>query len=252
MHRSIAIITVNKDGRNLSKRLKAVFRDARVFNARMDRSGSLKSLVKTIFYEYDALIFIAALGITIRLIGRLTRNKSNDPAVVSVDSAGRYAISALSGHEGGANELAFQAAACLDAFPVITTASEAHKKLIVGIGTRKGIAASRVKDAVNHILSKNRIGLDEIRAAATIDLKKRETGLIEACAGLKLPLVFIPKESIKRFKAGISGSGAARRHIGVDGVCEPSALLAGRRTQLIAKKEILCGVTVAIAREDCA
>lgn len=246
----LAIITINKAGLNLAKRLKASFKEARVFYCKMDRNGSLKSAVKNIFYEYGALIFIAALGVTVRLIGPLARNKLKDPAVVSVDSAGRFALSVLCGHEGGANDLAFRVAACLDALPVITTGLETNKKFVLGIGTRKGIDPSRVKEAIKHALSRYRIGLDKVRLAATIDIKKNEKGLLEACRDLKLPLVFITKERIEHFKTGTPASGVVKRHIGVDGVCEQSALLAGRRAKLIAKKEILGGVTIAIARES--
>lgn len=248
--RKIAIITINQEGAKLAKKLNAYFKDAQIFDGRMDRSGSLKDLARAIFYKYDALIFIAAVGITVRLIGSLARSKSSDPAVVSVDSAGRFAISVLSGHEGGANRLTFLAAACLDAMPVVTTAQQTHKKFTVGVGTRRGIKAAGVKRAIRYVLKKKGIGLEEIRVAATVDLKKNEHGLLKACADLDLPLVFIPKDNIKYFRAaGISPSKMVKRHIGVDGVCEPSALLAGRRTKLIAKKEVLGAVTVAIAEE---
>lgn len=247
----IAIITINQHGERLARRLKDRFKDARIFKERMNKNGSLKDLLKTIFYEYDALIFIAALGIVARLVGCIARSKLSDPAVVSVDSAGRFAVSVLSGHEGGANALTFLVAACLDAAPVITTGHEVHKKFIIGIGTKKGISSFRVKHAVKYILRKQKLRLEEIRLAATIDLKKNEQGLLEACADLNLPIVFMHRENIKHFKAGITTeSKVVKRYLGIDGVCEPCALLAGRRAQLIAKKEILDGVTVAIAKEN--
>lgn len=245
----IAIITINPEGVKLARKLKPCFKEARIFNQPMLFQRPLKNFVKTIFNQYDGLIFIAAVGITVRVIGTLAKNKLSDPAVVAIDSAGRFAVSLLSGHEGGANKLAFKAAACLGALPVITTGQEAHKKYILGIGARRGISASRVKLAIKHILKKYKINLKSIRLAASIDLKKNEAGLLKACDDFDLPIVFIPQESIRNFKADISVSEAARRHIGVDGVCEPCALLAGRRTKLIAGKEILNGVTTAIAEE---
>lgn len=86
----------------------------------------MKNLVRRIFAEYDGLIFIAALGMVVRLISPLIKSKLSDPAVVCVDSAARFSVSLLSGHEGGANRLAFLVAASLDALPVITTAKEVH------------------------------------------------------------------------------------------------------------------------------
>ncbi len=246
----IAIIAINKEGLNLAKKLKAGFPNAEIFSKRTPDKTGLKNLVERAFGEYEGLIFIAAFGIIVRLIGPLAKDKLSDPAVVGIDSAGRFAISVLSGHEGGANNLAFLAAACLGAIPVVTTGREVHKKFIVGIGSRRGINAEQVKLALRRALKKKKIRLNEVRLAATIDLKKDERGLLKACADLQLPLVFISKGEIKNFEGGVSKSNAARRHLGVNGVCQPCALLAGRRTKLILKKEIFDGVTVAIAQEN--
>lgn len=246
----IAIITINKAGQKIAMKLKSDFKGAVIFNGSMDTQSSLKNLVKNIFNNYDGLIFIAALGITVRLIAPLVRSKLTDPAVVSVDSAGRFAISALSGHEGGANRLAFLAAKSLNALPVITTGQEVNKKFILGIGTRRGISSAKVKKAIKQALVKKAIGLEQIRIAATIELKKNERGLIKGCSDLGLSLVFIPEDSIRNFKADISTSAVVRRHLGLDGVCEPCALLTGRRARLVLKKQKQDGVTIAIAKEN--
>ena len=71
-----------------------------------------------------ALIFIGALGICVRTILPLVCDKHTDPAVVCVDSCGKYAIPVLSGHVGGANELARKIARILGAEAVITTQSD--------------------------------------------------------------------------------------------------------------------------------
>ncbi len=246
----IAIITINKDGKNLAKKLKPDFPNAEILNGRMNQKGALKNLAGSIFNEYDGLIFIAALGITVRLIGGLIKSKFHDPAVVSVDTAGRFSISVLSGHEGGANRLAFLVAASLGALPVITTGKEVHKKFILGIGTRRGIDSDKVKSAIRKAVEKKKIDPEAIRLVSTVDLKKNEKGLIKACHDLGLPLIFISKESIGNFKGRISKSDVVKRHIGLDGVCEPCALLAGRRTELILRKQTQDGVAIAIAEEN--
>ena len=245
---SIAIITINRDGRRLAKALQRDLEGADIYSCRMSRGGSLKALTVKLFNKYDGLIFISALGIVNRIIGPLVRNKLSDPAVVAIDTAGRFAISALSGHEGGANNLAYAAAASLGATPVVTTGKETHKKIIVGIGCRRGVSPNEVERAVRRALREKGISPEDVRVAATVDIKKGEKGLIKACSRLGLPLVFIPKDDIKNFKTP-STSEVVRRNIGLDGVCEPAALLAGRRARLISKKKAFGGIAIAIARE---
>ncbi len=74
--------------------------------------------------EYETIIFIGAMGICVRMIAPLVGNKHVDPAVVCVDSMGRYAVSVLSGHVGGGNELCRRVARILGAEAVVTTQSD--------------------------------------------------------------------------------------------------------------------------------
>jgi cobalt-precorrin 5A hydrolase len=81
-----------------------------------------------IFSRYDAIVAVMAAGIIIRAVAPLLKSKLTDPAVVCVDVAGRFAISLISGHYGGANYLAKLIAEGIGAVAVITTASEAVGK----------------------------------------------------------------------------------------------------------------------------
>ena len=74
--------------------------------------------------EHEAIVFIGALGICVRKIQGLINDKYTDPAVVCVDSTGKYAIPVLSGHVGGANELARHIAMITGGETVITTQSD--------------------------------------------------------------------------------------------------------------------------------
>ncbi|MCD8083757.1 MAG: cobalt-precorrin 5A hydrolase [Clostridiales bacterium] len=76
------------------------------------------------FDQTDGLIYIGAAGIAVRAIAPWLKDKMTDPAVVCVDEQGRFAISLLSGHVGGANELAGRVAGIVGATPVVTTASD--------------------------------------------------------------------------------------------------------------------------------
>ena len=74
--------------------------------------------------KFDAFVFIGAMGICVRTIATYIKDKHEDPAVVCVDSMGLNAISVLSGHIGGANNLAREVAALIGAREVITTQSD--------------------------------------------------------------------------------------------------------------------------------
>ncbi len=83
-----------------------------------------RQLVGQQWKNYDAFVFIGAMGICVRTIAPYIEDKHTDPAVVCVDSMGMNAISVLSGHIGGANNLTRDIAAILGAREVITTQSD--------------------------------------------------------------------------------------------------------------------------------
>ncbi|MBI4318256.1 MAG: precorrin-3B C(17)-methyltransferase [Chloroflexi bacterium] len=87
--------------------------------------GPITALVRNLFPAYSSLVLFMALGAAVRLLSPLLKDKRTDPAVVVVDELGRFAISCLSGHIGGANLLANRVARLLGAQPIITTASDA-------------------------------------------------------------------------------------------------------------------------------
>jgi len=80
--------------------------------------------VAKLFDNYSALIFISAVAVAVRAVAPCLKGKDSDPAVVVVDEGAQFAISLLSGHLGGANELTEKVAACLNARAVITTATD--------------------------------------------------------------------------------------------------------------------------------
>ena len=84
----------------------------------------LRSEVGERWNSYDAFVFIGAMGICVRTIAPYIKDKHVDPAVVCTDSLGQDVISVLSGHVGGANELARQVAAIIGGHEVITTQSD--------------------------------------------------------------------------------------------------------------------------------
>ncbi len=94
--------------------------------SRCPRDTKLAVWTKTHFDAADGLVFVGAAGIAVRAIAPYVKSKATDPAVVVVDELGQYAISLLSGHLGGGNELTLRIAEASGAAPVITTATDIH------------------------------------------------------------------------------------------------------------------------------
>ncbi len=244
----VAIIAITEEGNKTAQELAISFKESQVYF--LSQPYILRRTVEEIFSRYEGFIFIMALGIVIRIIAPYIKNKYVDPAVVVVDESRRFAISALSGHEGGANRLAGQVASILGAEPVITTASETKKRLIIGVGCRKGTTQEEIIEAIGQALKEGECSIDGVRCIATIDLKGNEPGLKEACLAMGVPLRTVPFDLIERFNGPYQRSALVKEKIGVEGVSEPCALLAGRRTKLILPKFKRGRVCVAIALEN--
>ena len=93
------------------------------------RKDNFKDRLKEAFGRYDNLVCIMATGIVVRLLAPLIVHKTSDPAVIVLDQKGRFAISLLSGHLGGANDLAREMARISGGLPVITTATDVAGRL---------------------------------------------------------------------------------------------------------------------------
>jgi cobalt-precorrin 5A hydrolase len=254
----IAVITLSRQGARLAARLAQEVQNADVFvhesAARGKKASSFSSILALtgrIFSQYEGLIYIAPCGVVVRAVAPLLRHKTVDPAVVVVDVRGRYAVSLSSGHEGGANDLAFRVANSIGADPVVSTTTEAAKNLIVGVGCRRGAESKDIAQAIRQGLRQVHARVSQVRVLASADLKKNEAGLIAAAEELGLSLRFIPADEILSTAKKFRHSKFVASKVKLPAVAEPCALLAGRRTQLILPKSIIHGVTVAIARECC-
>lgn len=126
----IAILSSTDEGCALALRLSEFEQQAQLFSTRasddprITRIQSLGAFLAGAFPNFDAFVFIGALGICVRSIAPFLNHKNVDPAVVNLDERAQHVQSVLSGHQGGANELARRFARHLGAVPVITTASD--------------------------------------------------------------------------------------------------------------------------------
>ena len=126
----------------------------------------------------EAIIFIGALGICVRMIAPMVNDKYTDPAVICVDSSGRNAISVLSGHIGGANRLCEEVAHIIGAKPVVTTQSdntEMWKLDILGkcMGWETDATRTEMNQAIATLVNGKPVGL-------LLDIRDKGTDYLES------------------------------------------------------------------------
>ncbi|WP_053755476.1 precorrin-3B C(17)-methyltransferase [Streptomyces sp. MMG1533] len=116
----IGLISATAAGAAARDRLAAAWPDrTRVYE------GPVGDAVRAAFAECEQLVCFLATGAVVRLVAPLLGDKTSDPGVVCVDEGGRFAVSLVGGHGGGANELASEVGELLGAQPVVTTATDA-------------------------------------------------------------------------------------------------------------------------------
>lgn len=131
------------------------------------KEGSLSDWTGEWFSKVQCLVFVGACGIAVRAIAPFVRDKFADPAVIVIDEQGKFCISLLSGHMGGANEWTVRFAEVLGAETVITTATDLNHKFAVDVFAKK-----------NNLLITDRALAKEVSAAVvrgeTIDFYSHE------------------------------------------------------------------------------
>ena len=128
-----AIIAITRNGARLGALLQDRLPESRLFviakyaeGAATPFSDGVQALVEPLWPACRGFVFIMATGIVVRTIAPLLTTKDRDPAVVSMDDAGRFAVSLLAGHLGGANALAEACAEITGSTPVVTTATDVN------------------------------------------------------------------------------------------------------------------------------
>ena len=316
-----AYLAFTDTGLALAKRLAAALPGS---VARCGQDGvSLAAWTSTQFVQSDALIFVGAAGIAVRAIAPHCKSKTTDPAVVVVDECGRFAVPILSGHLGGANDLARAIAAVCGAVPVITTATDAHGifavdewakhqncmvleperiKLVsgkllagqsvyywtdfpvtgtapaglcpaeaptkadlaltlcptgqalhlvprigvLGIGCKRGTSVETLEAAFAAFCARHGFAAQAVTAAASIDLKQNEPGLLAFCQARGWPARFYSAAQLRSVPGQFTPSPFVQSVTGVDNVCERAAVLDADGS-LFYPKFACSGVTLALA-----
>ncbi len=240
------IFYITDNALKLAERLNGIYPDAKI-------SKFKSEVIPRIWNECRNLIFIMAAGIVVRTIAPLIKDKKTDPAVVVLDEKGEFAISLLSGHVGGANQLASDIANFLGGQAVITSAQLylRPKNLIIGIGCNSSTSADEIEDSVKTVLNENNLSLFSVHSIATIDIKGSEPGLIAFAKKYNLKIkTFTADElnsAISHQRSAISFSEAVFKATGANAVAEPAAILASESGKLLVKKQKMGNVTIAIA-----
>lgn len=299
MHKKTAVFAFSAQGIKTGERIREALEKpgtgvegrvpARFASRGWQGFSTLAEEMEELFFRVDALIFVGAAGIAVRALAPYVRDKLHDPAVLVVDELAQFVIPILSGHVGGANELARVLAPQLAALPVITTATDLHdvfsvdtfaktrglsivekdeirhlsgallagepigaltpecgflispqpvgapfshtlhlvpQDLVVGMGCRRGVPQEELFDFLSSVFEEKGWSLYRIRALASVDRKREEPGLCALSRRLNVPFLTFPKEALAAMEGQFSSSGFVQGVVGVDNVCERSALCA--------------------------
>lgn len=334
----LAYLAFSQTGYELAEKLTKALGGQAYRSGQPDESGKVLDLAewtKAHFGTCDGLVYVGAMGIAVRAIAPFAKDKTADPAVVVIDEKALHVIPVLSGHLGGANDLARRIAEVTGSDCVITTATDINgafavdewskrqdctllepKKIVgisgrilhgakvsvyspwaiegeipegvvlaesaggadivldikadeapasettgamhlvpkicvLGVGCRRGTDRETIEAQFEAFINENKIYPQAIRAAATIDIKKDEAGLLSFCESHVWPLITFTSEELAKAEGEFSASEFVSSVTGVDNVCERSAVLAAGESApgggLIVKKTAGNGVTLALA-----
>ncbi len=288
--------------------------------------GGLTEWVAENFEQADAIVFVGAVGIAVRAIAPHVRGKAIDPAVVVVDERGRHVVPILSGHLGGANDLAKRIARACGGEAVITTATDVAgvfafddwarqqgckvinperikeastrllagmqvslwsdfpvvgaiprgvvaaptrdqadviisvrtggraealrivpRALVLGVGCKRNTPGEAIAQRFHEFMAKHGYAEEALVRVCSIEAKAEEEGLIALCVQLKVPFEMYAAEELAEVTGDFASSAFVEATVGVDNVCERSAVLGSRGGTLVVGKDAGDGITLALA-----
>lgn len=249
----IAIISLTDPGRALAERLREFLPSAE----HLHKPQPFQNIIHNRFLAGHRLILLCAVGIAVRTLAPVLRDKYQDPAVLVLDEHGRFVVPILSGHEGGANEWARQVAEFLSAQAVITGAQRYTQPLLVaGLGCNRGCPLESLLALLDQTLANHGLQRSDLRALASIELKQDERGLHQLAELLELPIHFYSAATLNEYHDRLSyQSEVVFRETGCYGIAEAAALAHAERimrhdyrAELIIPKQKNADATLAVAR----
>jgi len=230
MNTTLRIIALTTAGKTLAESLQQKMSDAGLDVDVSFKPKPFTESVQAMFRKGEKLVFICSTGIVIRTLAPVIKDKYQDPPVLVLDEAGQFVVPLLSGHEGGANELAAQVAKYLGAQLVLTTAkSYLQPVYTVGMGCERDCSQDRLQSLLGDCLAQAGLDLDQIDSINSINIKADETGLIELAKTCKKPLRTFNAQELSTMEHLLSvKSDYVFKTVGVYGVAEAAALFAAQ------------------------
>ena len=177
-----AIILVSESSLSLAKRIQTMLEDSEIYSQKeLEGCTVIKSYAQFIKENWSSLkqiVFIGAIGICVRSIAPCVKDKYKDPAVVCVDSTGKFVIPVLSGHIGGANDLARRIADLTGGEAVVTTQSDntglwALDTLAAKFGWKTELSRAQMNKAIALFVEKR-------PTALLLEIRDRGTDYLES------------------------------------------------------------------------
>ncbi|MEL0659517.1 cobalamin biosynthesis protein [Psychromonas arctica] len=249
----IRIICLTEVGLQLARRLQHLLSDTE--SEVCFKPVPFIDSVQAYFKQRDTLIFISATGIVMRTLASVIKDKYKDPAVLVLDENGQFVIPLLSGHEGGANELARQVSNLLENQLVITTANRYLKPVyVVGMGCERHCPEPVLHGLLDECLAKAGLTINDISAITSIDIKSDEVGLMALANHLNKPYLTFDTGQLGLMEERLSTkSDYIFKTVGVYGVAESAALYQAQQmtnngSELLLNKHKNKQATCSIAR----
>lgn len=309
----VAVIAYTNKGLKLAEKISRIS-DLTFRNESLCFCVAKNGFDASLFIENDGIIFISAIGIAVRKIAPYVESKLTDPAVIVIDENAEHVIPILSGHIGGANEIAKLLAKKLNSRAVITTATDvngykaideiiadngliiknrsaiknvnskilkgekigiycdgsleptfeingiygradkheadviicaenyyakeaysiddfhlfvSHKRIVLGIGCRRGISKESLERAIEHALCEARVDISDVEIIATIDIKKDEKALVDFAMENDITLKTYTSTELNLIDGDFDESDFVKSITGVSNVSERAAVAAG-------------------------
>ncbi|PKM94745.1 MAG: cobalt-precorrin 5A hydrolase [Firmicutes bacterium HGW-Firmicutes-1] len=120
------------------------------------------------------------------------------------------------------------------------------KDIVVGIGCRRGKTKEELLKALKNAFEIAQLSVERIEKLVTVDIKKDELGLLELARTLKVPLVCLPRDVIRKVEDRFEGSEFVNETLGIKSVCEPCGYIGSAYGNCLLPKQQLEGITISI------